>query len=170
MKEVWGKLSTESFPQESFGGTVGEAMYNGPVIVSACLLGLRTRYDGGDAFSMEAAALLEGRIVVPVCPEQLGGLPTPRPRAEITGGGGEDVLEGAAWVLDEHGVDVTMKFMKGAMDVLQIARLSGAREAYLKEKSPSCASSVICRGGACVKGMGVTAALLEREGITVKGF
>jgi len=145
-------------------------MYNGPVIVSACLLGLRTRYDGGDAFSMEAVVLLEGRVVVPVCPEQLGGLPTPRPRAGISAGSGADVLDGAAEVLDEDGADVTVQFVKGAMDVLQIARLSGAREAYLKEKSPSCGSSVICRDGECVSGMGVTAALLAKEGIAVKGF
>lgn len=145
-------------------------MYNGPVIVSACLLGLRTRYDGKDAFSMEAVTILEGRVVVPVCPEQLGGLPTPRARAEIISGDGVCVLAGTADVIDETGADVTLKFVKGAMDTLQIARLSGAREAYLKEKSPSCGSSIICRGTACVSGMGVTAALLMKEGIAVKGF
>lgn len=145
-------------------------MYNGPVIVSACLLGLRTRYDGKDAFSMEAVTLLEGRVAVPVCPEQLGGLPTPRTRAAITSGDGMDVLAGTADVIDEAGADVTVKFMKGAMDTLQIARICGAQEAYLKEKSPSCAASLICRGGACVDGMGVTAALLMKEGIAVKGF
>lgn len=145
-------------------------MYDGPVIVSACLLGLRTRYDGKDAFSMEALALLEGRAVVPVCPEQLGGLSTPRAKAAITSGGGIAVLDGAAAVIDETGADVTIKFVKGAMDALQIARLTGAQEAFLKEKSPSCGSSLICMGGACVKGMGVTAALLMKEGIAVKGF
>jgi len=145
-------------------------MYNGPVIVSACLLGLRTRYDGNDAFSMEAAALLEGRVAVPVCPEQLGGLPTPRAKAAITSGNGMAVLDGTADVLDETGEDVTVKFVKGAMDTLQIARLCGAEEAFLKEKSPSCGVSLICRAGACVNGMGVTAALLMKEGITVKGF
>lgn len=145
-------------------------MFNGPVIVSACLLGLRTRYDGKDAFSMEAVTLLEGRVVVPVCPEQLGGLATPRSRVEILSGGGVEVLAGTADVIDETGADVTVKFMKGAMDTLQIARLCGAQEAYLKEKSPSCGTSLICRGGVCVNGMGVTAALLMKEGIAVKGF
>jgi uncharacterized protein YbbK (DUF523 family) len=145
-------------------------MYNGPVIVSACLLGLRTRYDGKDAFSMEALTLLEGRVAVPVCPEQLGGLPTPRTRAAITSGNGLDVLDGTAEVINETGADVTVKFIKGAMDTLQIARLCGAQEAYLKEKSPSCGTSLICRGGACVNGMGVTAVLLMKEGIAVKGF
>ena len=145
-------------------------MHNGPVIVSACLLGLRTRYDGKDAFSMEAVTLLEGRVAVPVCPEQLGGLPTPRARAAITSGGGVDVLAGTADIVDETGAVGTVKCIKGAMDTLQIARISGAEEAYLKEKSPSCGASLICQGGACVNGMGVTAALLMKEGIAVKGF
>lgn len=145
-------------------------MYNGPVIVSACLLGLRTRYDGKDAFSVEAVSLLEGRTIVPVCPEQLGGLPTPRPAAAISGGDGTDVIAGASAVVALGGVDVTVQFVKGAMDTLQIARLCGAQEAYLKEKSPSCGASLICRGGECVRGMGVTAALLASEGIVIKGF
>lgn len=145
-------------------------MDNGPVIVSACLLGLRTRYDGSDAFSMEALALLEGRTIIPVCPEQLGGLSTPRLPANITKGDGTDVLAGSSDVVNSSGDDVTMQFVKGAMDTLQIARLTGATEAFLKEKSPSCGSSLICRDGACVKGMGVTAALLSSEGIAIKGF
>ena len=65
---------------------------------------------------------------------------------------------------------MTVKFVKGAMDTLQIARLAGAEEAFLKEKSPSCGVSLIGRAGACVNGMGVTAALLMKEGIAVKGF
>lgn len=145
-------------------------MYNGPVIVSACLLGLRTRYDGKDAFSVEAASLLEGRTVIPVCPEQLGGLSTPRLPAGITGGDGQNVLAGTAAVLTSSGEDVTIQFVKGAMDTLQIARLNGVQEAYLKEKSPSCGSTLICRDGACVSGMGVTAALLSSEGLAIKGF
>jgi len=145
-------------------------MDNSPVIVSACLLGLKTRYDGTDALDKDALSLLKGRLVVPVCPEQLGGLPTPRPRAEITTGGGLDVIESRARVFAETGVDVTEEFLKGAAATLRIARLTGAREACLKEKSPSCGSSVICRGSERVQGMGVTAALLIKEGIIVKGF
>lgn len=145
-------------------------MYNAPVIVSACLLGLRTRHDGKDAFSVEAASLLEGRTIIPVCPEQLGGLSTPRPPANISNGDGKDVLAGTADVVNASGEDVTMKFVKGAMDTLQIARLNGVQEAFLKEKSPSCGSSLICRNSACVSGMGVTAALLSSEGMVIKGF
>ena len=145
-------------------------MYNGPVIVSACLLGLRTRYDGSDACNTEAITLLEGRQAIPVCPEQLGGLPTPRPAAQIAQGDGIEVLAGAARVIDEFGQDVTVQFMKGAMDVLQIARLTGANEAFLKENSPSCGVGSICRNSHCVNGIGVTAALLKREGLIIRGF
>lgn len=141
-----------------------------PVIVSACLLGLKTRYDGGDALSVEALKLLEGRSVVPVCPEQLGGLSTPRPRADITEGGGMEVLAGTSKVLDESGSDVTAQFIKGAKDVLEIARLTGASEAFLKENSPSCGIGTICRNGRRVPGIGVTAALLKKEGFAIKGF
>lgn len=145
-------------------------MFDRPVIVSACLLGLRTRYDGSDAFSMETISLLEGRTIIPVCPEQLGGLPTPRPASEIAMGDGSEVLDGRTKVLDELGADVTLQFVKGAMDVLQIARLTGAGEAYLKEKSPSCGVGIICRDSRCVNGIGVTAALLKKEGLVLRGF
>ena len=145
-------------------------MSSDPVIVSACLLGLRTRYDGKDALNEEVLSVLKGRPIVPICPEQLGGLPTPRPKAAITNGDGMDVLNNKSRVIDEAGEDVTAKFMKGAEETLRIALLTGAHEAYLKEKSPSCGSSLICRDNECVKGMGVTAALLVKEGLAVKGF
>lgn len=141
-----------------------------PIIVSACLLGLNTRYDAGSALSPEAVRLLEGRAFIPVCPEQLGGLPTPRPRAEFDCGSGPDALKGSCRVIDEQGVDVTDNFIRGAQEVLKAARLSGASAAYLKEKSPSCGPTTVIRGGRTVQGEGVTAALLKREGIEVKGF
>ncbi|MBI5454271.1 MAG: DUF523 domain-containing protein [Deltaproteobacteria bacterium] len=140
------------------------------VIVSACLLGLKTRYDGGDALSAEALKELKGAIPIPVCPEVLGGLPTPRPRAEIGSGDGKDVLDGASSVIDENGGDCTALFLRGAEAVLEIARLTGAREAFLKEKSPSCGVTLISRKGADEKGLGVTTALLQKEGLETKGF
>lgn len=143
---------------------------SGPILVSACLLGLKTRYNGLDAFSKEAQKELAGRIAIPVCPEQLGGLPTPRPRASIEKGTGADVLEGRSKVIDEHGIDVTGKFVKGAEEVLKTAELTGAKEAFLKEKSPSCGLNLICRDGDCVPGIGVTAALLSKAGLKVKSF
>ncbi len=141
-----------------------------PIVVSACLLGLKTRYDGGDALSPEALNLLKDMLPIPACPEQLGGLSTPRPRAEITTGDGSDVLDGRSRVADENGKDVTGPFLRGAEAILNIARLCGAKKAFLKEKSPSCGLSLICRGAECIPGSGVAAALLKREGLKVTGF
>lgn len=133
-------------------------------------MGLKTRYDGGDALSAEALKELAGAIPFPVCPEELGGLPTPRPRAEIGQGDGTDVLNGASSVIDENGRDCTASFLKGAEAVLEIARLTGARVAFLKEKSPSCGVALISKKGASEQGMGVTTALLKKDGLEIKGF
>lgn len=141
-----------------------------PVIVSACLVGLKTRHDGKDALNTEVLELLKGKPFIPVCPEQLGGLPTPRPRAEIREGDGFEVMARGSSVIDEYGKDVTPHFLKGASETLKAARLSGARTALLKEKSPSCGVKIIKRRGKTVKGAGVTAALLLKEGLKVKGF
>ncbi len=141
-----------------------------PVIVSACLLGLKTRYDGGDAISDEAIRKIRGRQFIPVCPEQIGGLPTPRKRAEIERGTGDAALNGNSKVLDETGADMTEFFIKGAESVLAICKLTGAKEAYLKEKSPSCGVNLICRRNEVISGCGVTTALLKRHGISVRGF
>lgn len=140
------------------------------IIVSACLLGINTRYDGKDAFCQAVIDELKGKTIIPVCPEQLGGLSTPRPRSEIIGGEGKDVLEGRANVKVEFGGDVSDKFTKGAKEVLKIAKLTGATKAFLKEKSPSCGVDTIRRGKECVHGSGVTAALLKKEGFELKGF
>ncbi len=140
------------------------------VVVSACLVGVRSRHDGAHALDRRVVSRLKGRAVVPVCPEQLGGLPTPRPRAWIEKGDGMEVIEGVARVTDERGVDVTRSFVKGAKEALRIARLANATEAYLKEKSPSCGVESISRGRKKVKGSGVLAALLKGKGLKLKGF
>ena len=137
--------------------------------MSACLLGLGTRHDGKDALNPELLTSLKDKNIIPVCPEQLGGLPTPRPRCEITNGGGKDVLDGRAKVMDEHGKDVTANFIKGAEEVLKTARLTGALKAVLKENSPSCGVNSISRGGARIKGVGVTTALLKKAGVKATG-
>jgi len=141
-----------------------------PVVVSACLLGLKTRYDGGGALSPEAIKALKDMLPIPACPEQLGGLSTPRPRAAVITGDGFDVLDGRSRVADESGNDVTEMFLRGAEGLLKIVRLSGAKKAFLKEKSPSCGVSLICRDSECISGSGVAAALLKREGLQVIGF
>lgn len=113
--------------------------------------------------------LRQGRAVL-VCPEQLGGLPTPRPEAEIEFGTGEDVVKGEARVLDINGADVTSNYLRGAREALKAARLSGATTAILKARSPSCGKDRIYDGTFERRlrvGPGVTAALLEAEGLRV---
>ena len=137
-------------------------------IISACLMGLKTRYDGTDELREE---FLKDRttLYIPLCPEQLGGMPTPRPRAEIEAGDGRDVIEGRSRVITEDGRDITKAFLKGAEELLRVARITGIKRAVLKEGSPSCGVSYIKRDGKRVEGMGVTAALLHREGIELEG-
>lgn len=143
------------------------------VLVSACLLGLRCRYDGGDNFSPEAAEAAARVCPVPVCPELLGGLGIPRTPAEVVGGDGREVLAGAARVVTRDGRDVTAAFVRGAEEVLRAARAVGACEAWLKARSPSCGVTEIHDGSFSRRlraGPGVTAALLEREGLRLREF
>lgn len=139
------------------------------VLVSSCLLGHRTRYDGADALCEELIDELQGHEIIAFCPELLGGLPTPRPRAEIAGGTAGKVLDGEAKVTDENGRDVTGEFIKGAQKTLELAREHSISTAYLKEKSPSCGVETVYSQGRLVKGRGVTTELLLREGIDIRG-
>lgn len=130
------------------------------LLVSACLLGEKCRYDGGDQFCAAAAALADRYELVPVCPEVLGGMPVPRTPAEIAG----------ERVISLDGEDRTAPFRLGAERTLEIARRTGALKALLKSGSPSCGRGLIHDGsfsGKMVKGRGVTAALLEENGIAV---
>ncbi|HEU4963702.1 MAG TPA: DUF523 domain-containing protein [Bacilli bacterium] len=139
-------------------------------VISACLVGCQCRYDGDANLVDRFKEMVERGEAVFVCPEQLGGLSTPRPPAQIVGGTGEDVLDGKARVVTDGGEDVTDQFVKGAEEALRMAQLVQATEAVLKERSPSCGSSLIYDGsfsGAKRPGHGVTAALLERHGIKV---
>ncbi len=139
------------------------------VIVSACLLGLPTRYDGGDSRNGELIKKLAGKVIIALCPEELGGLPTPRPAAEIKDGDGSCVLDGTACVKTPCGGDVTANFIKGAKEVLRVAGLNRVARAYLKEKSPSCAVNIIKKHGKDYAGSGVTAELLKRNNIETIG-
>ncbi|MEE4314660.1 MAG: DUF523 domain-containing protein [Desulfofustis sp.] len=130
------------------------------VLVSACLTGLRTRYDGRSKTSTTCLQRLEGAIWLPVCPEQLGGLPTPRCAANLIGGDGADVLRGRAAVICTDGNDVTHQFIIGAEQVLAIARSQPVSSIYLKARSPSCGISTL----------GVTAALLAENGFVLEEF
>lgn len=143
------------------------------ILVSACLLGRRVRFDGRAKTSADAVLAewkSDGRLV-PFCPEVEGGLPVPRPAAEIEGGvGGAAVLSGAARVLTAEGADVTGPFLAGAQSALAVAQSFGVRLAVLKEGSPSCGSLQIYDGtfrGHKTPGQGVTSALFELHGIRV---
>ena len=139
-------------------------------LCSACLLGMRCRYDGKMKPDEKVIALSKREMLIPVCPEQLGGQPTPRPDAQIISGDGDAVLDGAARIREEDGTDVTGCFLKGAQEVLKIAQLYGVREAILKQRSPSCGCGQIYDGTfskTVTKGDGVTTALLKKNGIAV---
>ncbi|RJX29277.1 MAG: DUF523 domain-containing protein [Dethiobacter sp.] len=137
-------------------------------LVSACLLGLKTRFDGHKLSPPCGTMAVPLEKLVPVCPEQLGGLPTPRFPAEIQGGQGEDVLKGTALVLNTAGDNVTEFFLQGAREILSLANLYQVEGAFLKDGSPSCGSCYTYDGtfsGRRCPGTGVTAALLRENGI-----
>ena len=131
------------------------------LLVSACLLGVPCRYDGKCVPCEAIIGLMKDFFLVPVCPEILGGLPTPRTPAERRG----------ERVVARDGRDVTGEYLRGAQETLRLARLYGCRRAILKSKSPSCGCGQIYDGtfsGRLIEGRGVTAQLLEENGIRVQ--
>ena len=132
------------------------------ILVSACLLGVNCRYNGERKKLEGIERLMERAELIPVCPEILGGLPTPRPPAERVG----------ERVMNREGADVTEAYQRGAQETLRLAELFGAKVALLKERSPSCGMGKIHDGsfqGRIVDGSGVTAELLSSHGISVYG-
>lgn len=141
------------------------------LLVSACLLGVSCRYNGKGERNKELAALMKMYTLIPVCPEQLGGMQTPRVPSEIYL---KQVSDGEMEkrVKNREGLDVTEFFRRGAEETLKLAKLYGCRYAVLKERSPSCGNQQIYDGTftkTLVKGRGITAELLERNGILVFG-
>ncbi len=140
-------------------------------MVSACLLGLSTRYDGKSKKNAKVVELCKENICIPFCPEQLGGLSTPRPPCYFVGGEGRDVLAGRAKIVEkESGQDRTMNFLKGAEESLLIAKLTRPDAIILKDGSPSCGVNRIDLKGKKTEGCGVTCALLKKEGYRVKSY
>ncbi|PEA53706.1 hypothetical protein CON64_16755 [Bacillus pseudomycoides] len=140
------------------------------IVISACLAGIACRYDGNDNLVAKIGELLEKKETTLICPEVLGGLPTPRTPAEIVGGNGDDVLNGTAKVIDQNGNDVTEIFIAGAYKALDQIKNLNPEYIILKERSPSCGSSVIYTGkfnGQKQAGYGVTTALFRRHGFRV---
>lgn len=130
------------------------------IIVSACLLGVKCKYSGDPNINKAIIELFKQGKLIPICPEQLGGLKTPRLPAEIVGDK----------VIRADYKDVTNNFKKGAEESLRIAKLINEKKAILKENSPSCGSHYIYDGnfnGKLIKGKGITCRLLEENGIEV---
>ncbi|MEK6200904.1 MAG: DUF523 domain-containing protein [Desulfobulbaceae bacterium] len=124
-------------------------------LVSACLVGLCSRYDGQTRPDQQCLQRLQDGIWIPFCPEQMGGLPTPRAAAELTHGDGNDVFSGKAEVRTRDGIDVSLQFIKGAEQTLLLAKSQRVTSIFLKSGSPSCGVS---------GKTGVTASLLKKHG------
>ena len=142
------------------------------VLVSACLVGERVRYDGAKVAcdSKILKSWKHNGMIVPFCPEVAGNLPVPRPAAEIINGTGADVLEKNTAVFNIKGKDVTENFIRGAEKALALARKMQISLAILKDRSPSCGKTCIYEGSFSKlrrPGNGVTTALLEKNGISV---
>ena len=140
-------------------------------LVSACLLGIECAWDGKTRYKNEKVIeFLREETLIPVCPEQLGGLKTPRVLQEIQKGSGEDVLDGRSRVKNKIGQDVTRQFIRGAKEVLEIAKQYNIKEFIAKSNSPSCGCGSIYDGSfskRLIRGDGVTVALFKRNGIRV---
>lgn len=140
------------------------------ILVSACLAGVNCTYRGDSNLRTPIETLTADKPVMLVCPEQLGGMCTPREPVEIIGGTGASVLDGSARIKSAAGTDVTDEYVRGAEETLKIAKLCGAKCAVLKSKSPSCGKGLIYDGtfsGKIIEGNGVTAELLIRNEIEV---
>jgi uncharacterized protein YbbK (DUF523 family) len=135
------------------------------LIVSACLSGVNCRYDGTNCCDREIEEMSRSGEAFPVCPEELGGLPTPRIPSEIEEGTGEDVLAGRSRVVNAKRENVTASFVQGAWQTLAIVRALDIAEGIFKAGSPSCGIAKIKRRGRLVEGPGVCAALLLKEGV-----
>lgn len=142
------------------------------ILVSACLMGFKVRYNGSEKQAVEATLARwqqEGRLVIH-CPELAAGLPVPRLSAEINGGTGIDVMRNAARITESDGTDVTGHYQLAAWLALRAAQGAGCRAALLTDGSPTCGSRAIYDGsfsGQRQPGMGVAAALLTEHGIKV---
>lgn len=140
------------------------------ILVSACLIGINCKYNGYNNKNEKVIQYLKDKKFIIACPEQLGGMSTPRDPSEIIEIDKEDVIKGKTSVISNKSLDVTNKFKRGAKETLKIANIYNCKEAILKDGSPSCGSSYIYDGTFSSKkidGVGVTTALLINNGIKV---
>lgn len=132
------------------------------ILISACLLGVNCRYNATGKMIPELEELISKHLLIPICPEQLGGLSTPRSPAEIRGES----------VINKDSVDLTAEFIRGAEESLKLAKIYNCKFAILKERSPSCGNGKIYDGTfskTIVEGDGFTAKLLKENGIKIIG-
>lgn len=156
----------EAQPLAAPGLRLADAPHPPPRLVSACLAGLRTRHDGRSKTDPRVLELVRRGEAIPVCPEQLGGLTTPREEAAFAD-------QACTRVQTRSGADVTRQFRRGAEEVARLAQAIGAREAILKERSPSCGVRWVYRRQAdgterLVPGQGITARRLRELGLVVR--
>lgn len=140
------------------------------ILISSCLVDLFSKYDGSSNANTLLLEYCHRGNFIPVCPEQLGGLPTPRKPVELSSASGPAVLSGEGKAITEDGCDCTQEFVRGAEQLIKIVRLWGVTAAILKERSPSCGSSYVYDGSfshTVIPGEGVAAALLRQHGIPV---
>ncbi|MDT8716519.1 DUF523 domain-containing protein [Clostridium sp. 19966] len=140
------------------------------ILISACLMGVNCKYSGENNLSQALMNIIDKYEVIPVCPEQLGGLTTPRNPAEIFNSKSSEILMGVGKVIDNKENDRTLEFVKGAQETLYIAKKFNIKYAILKSNSPSCGNKKVYDGtfsGKIVAGSGVTAELLLENGIKV---
>ncbi len=140
-----------------------------PVIISACLVGVNCRYDGQSKVAEPLLGFCQRHniILLPICPEQLGGLPTPRSPACFRGGDGKSVINGNAALYNFDGREVSPFFLAGARRALKIARLNSSCHAVFQDRSPSCGVHEIYLGNELIPGSGVTTTLFRMNGMVV---
>jgi len=134
------------------------------ILVSACLVGINCKYSGGNNYNQKIFNLVKEGKAIPICPEQLGGLKTPRKPAEIKN------IDGKRYVINNEGEDVTENFERGAIEVLNLAQNLNIKTAILQPRSPSCGVNKIYSGnfdGKLTDGNGILAELLIQNGVKV---
>lgn len=134
------------------------------ILVSACLVGLNCKYNGGNNFNKKIFEMVKNGDAIIVCPEQLGGLTTPRVPSEIK------IINGKRCVITKEGKDVTSEYERGAEEVLKLAKSLNIKRAVFKSKSPSCGCGLIYDGtftGTKINGNGITTDLLIANGIEI---
>lgn len=138
-------------------------------LISACLCGINCKYNGLNNYNEICERLLKENKAIPICPEQLGGLSTPRIPCELQGTANE-IIQGKNKVINKDGIDVTEMFLKGANEVLKISKMLNVDKVILKEGSPSCGVNFVYDGtfsGKRIAGMGITSQLLNDAAIDI---